>query len=58
MFLRDFHSFKASQHRMSQFWDRSFPLTNTFLGRRFTAIGINTWLSVNCGRAGSGAAIA
>src|SRR5262247_2403203 len=34
----------------SQFWDRRFPQTNTFLGRRFMTISINAWLSVCCGR--------
>jgi hypothetical protein len=40
------------------FWDRYFPQTNTFLKLSFTPIGINAWLSVCCGRADIGAAIA
>jgi hypothetical protein len=46
-FVVDFH-----------FWDHRFPQPNTFLGLRFTTIGINAWLSVCCGRADIGAAIA
>jgi hypothetical protein len=54
VFLRALRFFVVDFH----FWDRRLPQTNTFLGRRFTTIGINAWLSVCCGRADGGAAIA
>src|SRR5215471_7627147 len=56
--LRTALPFFSGSLYMSQFWDRSFPQTNTFRRLRFTPNGINGRLPVCCGRADSGAAIA
>src|SRR5262245_15820939 len=54
VYLRALRSFVVDFH----FWDRYFPQTNTSRRLGFTSICINAWLSVCCGRADSGAAIA